>query len=173
MIRRPRVYPETSLLAADPSRVGGTDSARGNRPLSPNASLSVSDIMPPRDIITSEASVVSRPSHLDGYFPFRVAIVGPRCEFLVRQRARGSERRATRERRAARESQRAAARVSKARGAALGRLRAAALIIYDTRNGIGRIRTYILYNNFQGHINVYYLPRNVMANGSPLLSDRY
>lgn len=40
---------------------------------------------------------------------------------------------------------------------------AAALIIYDARNGIGRIRTYILYNNFQGLINVYYLPRNAMA----------
>ena len=26
-----------------------------------------------------------------------------------------------------------------------------------------RIYTYILYNNFQGLINVYYLPRNVMA----------
>lgn len=50
---------------------------------------------------------------------------------------------------------------------ARARLSAAALIIYDTRNGIGRIRTYILYNNFQGLINVYYLPRNVMANRPP------
>lgn len=53
---------------------------------------------------------------------------------------------------------------------ARARLSAAALIIYDTRNGIGRIRTYILYNNFQGLINVYYLPRNVMASRPPLLS---
>jgi len=53
------------------------------------------------------------------------------------------------------------------------RLSAAALIIYDTRNGIGRIRTYILYNNFQGLMNVYYLPRNVMASRPPLPSPLF